>query len=328
MNNRPGSYTYLSDEEWNNKIHHIDLIAKNCELCPRRCHVNRFEGEKGFCGAPGEMIISSIFPHHGEEPPISGQCGSGTVFFSYCTLKCCFCQNYQISHEFEGQTYTVDDLSAKMLHLQNIGCHNINLVTATHFLPWILRALRKACENGLVLPIVYNCGGYELSPTISLLSGIVDIYLPDMKYGIDSPATHYSAASDYIEINRTAIREMFRQVGPLRCSNSDIAYRGLLIRHLVLPDNQQSSEAVCSYLQSIFDPQDIFISLMAQYKPLYKASDFHELKTLLKEEHYSSIKAQFLEAGFQGFFQELEQMDNSFIINFKKRKEEPLLGTG
>lgn len=326
MNTKPGSYIYLSQDEWNKRIAQIDSIAAACELCPRRCRVNRFKGEHGFCGAPGEMIISSIFPHHGEEPPISGLNGSGTVFFSYCTLKCCFCQNYQISHEHQGQRYSVNDLADKLLHLQDLGCHNINLVTATHFLPWILRAVKEAANRGLHLPIVYNCGGYELVSTISLLSGIIDIYLPDMKYGTDQQSSEYSGAPDYVEINRNAIREMFHQVGPLRMDKNEIAYRGLCIRHLILPGNLASSEAICKYLQSTFDPQDIYISLMAQYRPLYKASNFDILNCMLPEDFYSKIKEMFLAAGFDGFYQELEQMDKSFLINFEKRKEEPLTG--
>lgn len=324
---RSASYTYLPEDDWKDRIARIDAIAAHCELCPRRCHVNRLIGEKGFCGAPGELVISSIFPHHGEEPPISGKNGSGTVFFSYCTLKCCFCQNFQISHEHEGKTYSIEKLAQKMLHLQELGCHNINLVTATHFLPWVLRALKLASEKGLKLPIVYNCGGYELSTTISLLSGIVDIYLPDMKYGINKAAIDYSSAPDYVENNRKSIREMFRQTGPLRIDSNNYAWKGLCIRHLVLPGNLDSSKAICDYLSSVFDPDDIHISLMAQYRPLYKASQFDHLNQMLSDESYNCIKNVFISAGFDGFFQELEHLDKSFLINFKEQKEKPLTGT-
>jgi putative pyruvate formate lyase activating enzyme len=323
---RSASYTYLSEGDWDERISRIDLIAENCQLCPRRCRVNRLVGEKGFCAAPSEMIISSIFPHHGEEPPISGEKGSGTVFFSYCTLKCCYCQNYQISHEHEGKTYSIEELADKMLHLQELGCHNINLVTATHFLPWILKALRIAAKKGLNLPIVYNCGGYELCSTISLLSGIVDIYLPDMKYGIEKAAAEYSCAPDYVQINRDAIREMFRQTGPLRLDSDGIAWRGLCIRHLVLPGNLESSRSIYEFLRSVFDPEDISISLMAQYKPLYKADQFETLRETLSPESYSFIKELFISAGFGGYYQELEQLDKSFLIDFKSHKDKPLTG--
>ena len=182
------AYTYLTDADWTQRINELARIAGCCELCPRRCRVNRFEGERGFCAAPGELVVSSIFPHHGEEPPLSGTGGSGTVFFTHCTLKCVFCQNYQISHEQEGRPFTEAELAQKMLHLQDLGCHNINLVTPTHFLPWILRSLKIAAGGGLRLPIVYNCGGYELAATVDLLTDVVDIWLPDMKYGDNVPA--------------------------------------------------------------------------------------------------------------------------------------------
>ncbi len=323
---RSASYTYLSEDEWNERILKIDAVATSCQLCPRRCRVNRLIGEKGFCAAPAEMIISSIFPHHGEEPPISGENGSGTVFFSYCTLKCCFCQNYQISHEHEGKPCSIEEMAEKMLHLQKLGCHNINLVTATHFLPWVVKALKIAAKKGLNLPIVYNCGGYELSSTISLLSGIVDIYLPDMKYGVENAATEYSGAPDYVQINREAIREMFRQTGPLCLYSNGTAWRGLCIRHLVLPGNFESSRLICEFLCSVFDPEDISISLMAQYTPLYKANQFEPLRDTLSLESYSIIINQFISAGFSGYYQEFEQLDKSFLINFKSHKDKPLTG--
>ena len=323
---RQASYTFLSDTEWQDKIEKLETFASQCELCPRKCGVNRLEGEKGFCGAPGEMVISSIFPHHGEEPPISGNNGSGTVFFSYCTLKCCFCQNYQISHEFEGRVFTIKELSAKFLNLQKLGCHNINLVTATHFLPWIVRALKGAASEGLTIPIVYNCGGYENSSVVKVLDSIVDIYLPDMKYGHNLYAGRYSNAPDYVETNLNTIKEMFHQTGPLRIDSKGIAYRGLCIRHLVLPENTSASERIFEFLKTNFDPQDIYVSLMAQYRPLYKAKKFREISKPVTVPEYEQVKQMFIDAGFEGFYQEISQMDRSFIIDFKKRKEERLTG--
>ena len=177
---RAASYTCLTEGEWDGKIAQLDAIARSCSLCPRSCGIDRIADERGFCGAPGESIVSSIFPHHGEEPPLSGNRGSGTVFFTFCTLKCVFCQNYQISHLGEGEPIAADDLAKKLVDLQVMGCHNINLVTATHFLPWVVRSLKRASLMGLSIPIVYNCGGYERPEIMALLSGIVDIYLPDM----------------------------------------------------------------------------------------------------------------------------------------------------
>jgi putative pyruvate formate lyase activating enzyme len=320
-----GSYTYLTDEDWEKKCNSLKSIVQHCTLCPRQCKVDRLQGKCGFCEAPARLVISSIFAHHGEEPPISGSGGSGTVFFSYCTLKCCFCQNYQLSHEYEGKIYTEEEFAGELTKLQNAGCHNINLVTATHFLPWILQSVRMASMAGLHIPIVYNCGGYERPEIIKLLDGVIDIYLPDMKYGSNQAATLFSHAPDYTEFNQESIREMFRQVGPLRLDNNGIAKRGLCIRHLVLPENIQNSNAVIAFLKKYFDPEDISISLMAQYNPLYNAKSFPSINRRIAEEEYEKTKAEFIEAGFNGFFQEYEKMNQNFIIDFKTRKSQRLI---
>jgi len=323
---KQASYTYLTDNEWGARIEALDRIASSCELCPRRCRVDRLKNTRGFCGAPGNLVISSIFPHHGEEPPISGTGGSGTVFFTYCTLKCVFCQNFQLSHLAEGVPHSFSELAEKMLSLQNMGCHNINLVTPTHFLPWVLKALKEAARKGLMVPIVYNCGGYELASVMSLLAGIVDIYLPDMKYGTNAQAKRYSGAPDYVDINRAAIREMFRQVGPLRMDGNGIAYRGLCIRHLVLPQGGAGTEDIYNFLTSAFDPHDLYLSLMAQYRPMYRAGEFPEINRTVTLEEYEPLRRKFIEAGFGGFYQEISRMDRSFVIDFKKRKSERLTG--
>jgi putative pyruvate formate lyase activating enzyme len=320
------SFSFLSPVEWDERIEEADRIASACELCPRRCGVNRLKGEKGFCRAPGELVISSIFPHHGEEPPISGKNGSGTVFFSYCTLKCLFCQNYQISHEAQGETYTPSRLAQKLLDLERQGCHNINLVTPAHFLPWILQALKEAAAGGLSIPLVYNSGGYESPAALGLLKGIVDIYLPDMKYGEADAARQYSNAGDYVEVNREAIIEMFKQVGPLRIDKNEIAYRGLCIRHLALPHGRAYSENIVQFLATSFDPRDLTISLMAQYRPLYRAHEFPELSRGPTHEEYDSIKRLFEQANINGYYQEMEKLDGTFCIDFNKRKYEPLTG--
>jgi putative pyruvate formate lyase activating enzyme len=320
------SYAYLTNDDWALRIDELDRIAARCELCPRRCGVNRLEGERGFCGAPGGLVVSSIFPHHGEEPPLSGTGGSGTVFFTHCTLKCVYCQNFQISHEREGRTFLVEELAQKLLGLQEKGCHNVNLVTATHFLPWVLRALRMAAEAGLAVPVVYNCGGYELEETIDLLKDVVDIWLPDMKYGATEFARLYSKAPDYVDVSQAAVRRMFRQVGPLRCDDVGIAHRGLCIRHLVLPNGQSASREVLGFLKRIFDPQDIFISLMAQYRPLYDAARHALIGMRVDPAQYEMIKQEFIAAGFEGFYQDPERLDTGFVIDFKTRKEDPLYG--
>jgi len=320
------SYLHLSSQDWDKRITTLDTLARSCRLCPRQCGIDRFSGEKGFCKAPDIPVISSIFPHHGEEPPLSGTGGSGTVFFSHCTLGCLFCQNFQISHEFEGRRYRIEELADAMVKLQDDGCHNINLVTATHFLPWIVRALKAAVAKGLSIPIVYNCGGYELASVMTLLKDMVDIFLPDMKYGNDEHAKKYSNAGDYVAVNQATVREMYRQVGPLRLDSEGIYYRGLCVRHLVLPHGLANSEKILEYLKRTFDPHDISISLMAQYRPLYKASAFPELCDPIEADDYETIKQAFQTADFGGYYQDLSDLDRAFIINFKERRNEPLTG--
>jgi putative pyruvate formate lyase activating enzyme len=213
-----------------------------------------------------------------------------------------------------------------MIRLQERGCHNINLVTATHFLPWVVRSLRLAAEKGLVIPIVYNCGGYEHASTLGLLDGIVDIYLPDMKYGSNGSAQLFSRTANYRSFNRSSVREMFRQVGPLRTTDDGIAWRGLCIRHLILPNNLASSDSLIEFLLTVFDPADIHISLMAQYRPLYRAAEFAELNRMITPAEYDSVKNKMVDAGFGGYFQDLSTINGAFIIDFTKRKEEALTG--
>ncbi len=323
---KPGSYIYLDADQWRRKKAAFDALAAQCTLCPRQCGVQRFSGRTGYCQAPNRLIISSIFPHFGEEPPISGARGSGTVFFAHCTLKCVYCQNYQLSHLHEGREYTEEELAARMVWLQEQGCHNINLVTPAHFLPWIVRAIEIACRDGLTAPIVYNCGGYESVAVIEALEGIVDIYLPDMKYGADAEARLYSAASDYTAINRAAIAAMFRQTGPLRLDSEGIAVRGTCIRHLALPHNKSHSDQICRWLSERFDPADLYISLMAQYHPCYRAAQFEELCRPVDAKTYRTIMRRFRTAGFEGFYQNPRHIDDSFLINFAQRKHEPLTG--
>ena len=320
------SYTFLSDQSWCVKIAAADALASVCALCPRRCGVDRLKNQKGFCEAGSTLTISSVFPHHGEEPPLSGSGGSGTIFFSHCTLHCCFCQNHQISHEGEGAPYTVEALAHKMMELQSLGCHNVNLVTATHFLPWVLRALKESVKIGLNVPIVYNCGGYETVETIEILRDIVDIWLPDIKYGDNTAAQKYSRAPDYVEVNHAAIRAMFRQVGRLRVDKNNVGVRGLIIRHLVLPSGLSGSESVVRWLLSLFDPDDITISLMAQYFPAYHSKDFPEINRRITRAEYEPVAALFANSGFAGFFQEVEDAVGAFKIDFKQRKDSPLTG--
>jgi len=218
------------------------------------------------------------------------------------------------------------ELARRFIDLQDQGCHNINLVTPSHFLPWLLEALHEAVLAGLSIPIVHNNGGYETKESIDLLQGIADIYLPDMKYGRPEEATRYSRARDYVEVNQTAIKTMFRQVGPLTMDKNGIARRGMCIRHLVLPSAQSHSEDIFEFLMKSFDPHDLTISLMAQYRPLHKACDFPEIARTLLPTEYEPVKRKFEEAGIGGFYQELSELDTRFCIDFTKRKSEPLRG--
>jgi len=259
------------------RIKQAYAIFEHCQLCPRRCGVNRQRGEKGFCRAPVKPVIFGFHPHFGEEMSLVGGGGSGTIFFSNCNLRCIFCQNWPISHEGRGKEVQDEDLADMMIKLQNIGCHNINLVTPTHVMPNILNATRIALKKGLHLPLVYNTSGYELLEILKILDGIVDIYLPDMKYMDEDKAAKYSAgASDYPEIARKAIIEMNRQVGQLRLDKQGIVLRGLMIRHLVMPNRVAGTEKFVKWVAEALS-KSTYVNIMAQYHVEYKAYDYPEI---------------------------------------------------
>ncbi len=246
-------------------------IYRSCRLCPRQCGVNRLKGELGVCALPARAKVYSAHPHFGEEPPLVGRNGSGTVFFSRCNLLCLFCQNWEINHRGDGWFYSDEELGRLFLSVQNMGCHNLNLVTPTHLAPNIVAALRFAVSRGFRLPIVYNCGGYEALEAVRLLDGIVDIYLPDFKYMDGQVAARLSSgAADYPERAAEAIAEMHRQVGVLQLDERGIARRGLLIRHLVLPENLAGTDRFVKWVAEKLSP-DTWVNIMAQYRPEYKA---------------------------------------------------------
>jgi len=281
----PGYLKLQKSGELKARIKKLYELLKECRICPRKCGVNRLKGERGFCRSGLEPIVSSFHPHFGEEPPISGFKGSGTIFFAHCSLRCVFCQNYLISHLGNGNEISVEKLAEGMLNLQEMGCHNINLVTPTHFSPQIVRALSIAIEEGLHIPLVYNCGGYEAVETLRLLEGIIDIYMPDMKYGGKEEGEKYSSASDYFEVAKKAVKEMFRQVGNLKIDRKGIAYKGLLIRHLILPHRLAKTRNVFEFIAKEISPLT-YISLMSQYFPAYKAQEFRELNRKITQEEY------------------------------------------
>ncbi len=276
----------VSKTELDERIEAAYALLESCRVCPRECGVNRLNDERqGFCRSGLNPVISSVSPHHGEEPPLSGTKGSGTIFFTNCNLRCVYCQNYPISQMGNGVERSPGELACQMVYLQQQGCHNLNLVTPTHFMPQILKAAGIARERGFNLPIVYNTSGYESLEAIRLLDGIVDIYMPDMRYSDDRMAVKYSAAPHYAEINRAAIKEMYRQVGNLVLDGSGIAKKGLLIRHLVFPGGLSGTEGIMKFLAEEVS-KDVYISLMSQYFPAYKAHSFKELSRRLTAEEY------------------------------------------
>jgi len=248
----------------------------SCTLCPRQCRVNRLEGALGYCEAPAELVISSVLAHYGEESPLVGVGGSGTIFLTHCNLKCLFCQNYEISMKGEGLSYSHKELAAAMIDLQRRGCHNINFVTPTHYVPAILRGLSLAIDQGLFIPLVYNCSGYESLEVVKLLEGIVDVYMPDIKFLRRELSDRYCSAPDYPDVVREILKEMQRQVGDLVVDDRGIAQRGLLIRHLVMPSHGENTKDVLDFIRQELS-QDAFVNIMAQYHPCYQASRFEEI---------------------------------------------------
>jgi putative pyruvate formate lyase activating enzyme len=295
----------ISDIELQERIEAAYGLLKACRVCPRECGVNRLENDKlGFCRSGLNPIVSSVSPHYGEEPPLSGDKGSGTVFFTNCNLRCVYCQNYPISQMGNGEERTAGELACQMLWLQEQGCHNLNLVTPTHFVPQILKALGIAMQRGFDLPIVYNTSGYESMETLRLLDGIVDIYLADMRYSDNAAAMKYSVAPDYPEINRAAVREMYGQVGNLVLDKHGIAKQGLIIRHLVLPGNIAGTEGVMKFLAEEIS-KDVAISLMSQYFPAYRAKEIKEINRRITTDEYEKAYRIMLKNGLEnGWMQE------------------------
>jgi len=248
------------------KIGKAFQTLEKCHLCPRDCGVNRLEGERGVCKAGYLPEVSSCSPHFGEERPLVGFHGSGTIFMTHCNLRCLFCQNYSISHLGEGQEVSFERLAKMMVELQKIGCHNINFVTPTHYVPQILKALAVAIEKGLSVPLVYNTGGYDSVETLKLLDGVFDIYMPDLKYSGSEVAQTYSQAPDYPQVARLAFKEMHRQVGDLIIDERGIAQRGLLVRHLVLPQETAGTKEAMRFLASEIS-KNTYVNIMDQYHP-------------------------------------------------------------
>ena len=288
MRSQKSHPVYLSTQSAGMLSQKADLLearSSPCRLCPHECGAHRLDGERGRCRLGAETLVASASPHFGEEAPLVGQGGSGTIFFASCNMACVFCQNYEISHFARGDALTAEQLSGVMLRLQHLGCHNINLVTPTHVVHAITRALAIAAPRGLSIPLVYNCGGYESVETLRLLDGVIDIYMPDIKYASDEEALRYSGAKDYWERTKEAVREMHRQVGDLQIDARGVAQCGLLIRHLVMPGNLAGTARVVEFIAKEIS-RDSYVNVMDQYRPCYKASRIPELSRPLTRSEY------------------------------------------
>lgn len=292
------AYRKLSSARLWEKVRVAEDILKNCVLCPRNCKVDRTSGNVGFCRTGDKPFVASWGPHFGEERPLVGRLGSGTIFFSFCNLGCIFCQNWTISHLGEGNEISFEKLAHIMLEIQDMGCHNINLVTPTHQMPMILHSIAIASEMGMNIPIVYNCGGYESLEAIKILDRVVDIYMPDFKYSDPQMALKYSKAKDYPEKAKAAIKEMHRQVGDLMIDERGIALRGLLVRHLILPEGIAGTKEVVRFIAEEIS-KNTYINIMDQYYPCYKAFEHPPLDRRITTKEYTEAVKMAIDAGLK-----------------------------
>lgn len=288
MSTQPAYLRLLASGELSKRVQAAGELLASCTVCPRECRVNRLAGEKGKCLTGRSAMVSSYGPHIGEEKPLSGWRGSGTIFLTRCNLNCLYCQNHDISQASAGEEMEPEQIAGLMLRLQSYGCHNINLVSPTHVVPQLLAAISIAANSGLRLPIVYNSGGYDSVPTLRLLEGVVDIYMPDMKYASADAALRYSNIPGYPQVNRAAVREMHRQVGDLLLDEHGIALRGLLVRHLILPNCLASSGEIIDFIAREISTST-YLNLMDQYRPEYLADQYPELNRRITAEEYREV---------------------------------------
>jgi putative pyruvate formate lyase activating enzyme len=291
-------------EDIRERVERAQALLEECMLCPRRCGVNRLEGQVGFCGVAGKPKVASHNVHLGEEPPISGTRGSGTIFFSGCNMRCKYCQNFPISQLRHGREVNAKEVAEMMLTLQSKGCHNVNLVTPSHLVPQILEALACAWDRGFDLPLVYNSSGYDSVDSLKLLEGVIDVYLADMRYSDDDPAKEFSSAEDYVEVNRQAIKEMYRQVGNLAMDERGLAKTGLIIRHLILPHDVAGSARTFRFIQREISP-DAHVSLMGQYFPSFEAGRCVSInRKIIPAEYETAVESFFASGLSKGWIQE------------------------
>jgi putative pyruvate formate lyase activating enzyme len=317
----PGYIALFRSGELERRACALEARLASCDICPRQCKVNRLQGETGFCHSGQLPIVSAICAHRGEEPAISGTNGSGTIFFGNCNMRCAYCQNYQISQNWRKQKSNeiyCRTLAANMIHLQNdLKCHNINFVSPSHFVPQMVRAIAEAVPMGLRIPIVYNTGGYDSVETLRELAGIVSIYLPDIRYGDDRTARRYSQAKAYVKYNRAAIKEMYRQVGDLVIDKNGLAQRGLIVRHLILPNRLAGSAESLAWLAQEVSPS-VTVSIMSQYSPQHKAPGIPLLSRVISAAEYETVINLLSRLGLEnGWTQELESPDN-YLPDFER----------
>jgi putative pyruvate formate lyase activating enzyme len=310
----PGYLALYRSEELARRVARLEARLADCDICPRQCGAKRLEGETGTCNSGLMPIVASAGAHHGEEPAISGSRGSGTIFFGNCNLRCVYCQNYQISQMPEVQrhnTISTGELAGHMLYLQDeLGCHNINLVTPSHFVPQIARAVLEAVPLGLRIPLVYNTSSYDAVATLQELDGVVDIYLADLRYAADKMARRYSRVHHYVASSRAAIKEMQRQVGDLQLDDNGVARRGLIIRHLILPHDIAGSRDSLTWLVSEVSPH-VAVSVMSQYYPAHKARKYRELNRKITPEEYAAVAEIVAELGIEnGWMQGMASADS------------------
>lgn len=287
---KPSYIALYNSGKLTERIERANELLKECQLCPRRCKVNRLAGEKGVCKTGKLPIVSSYSPHFGEESPLVGEHGSGTIFITNCNLGCIFCQNFEISHLEEGNEVSLKRFAEMMISLKDMGCHNINFVTPTHVVPQILSALPMAIESGLDVPLVYNTGGYDLVETLKLLEGVFDIYMPDFKFADSEVSAKYCKAKDYPEIAMAAVKEMHRQVGDLLINDEGVAERGLLIRHLVMPGGLAGTRKVLKFLATEIS-KNTYVNIMNQYHPCGQAHRHPPIdRSLTFDEYQEAVK--------------------------------------
>ena len=317
----PGYIALYHSGELERRAQRLEARLASCDICPRECRVNRLEGETGFCHSGRLPVISSFCTHHGEEPVLSGSRGSGTIFFSNCNLRCVYCQNYQISQDWQKQRSNEVDLrtlAENMLYLQDeLGCHNINLVSPSHFVPQIVRALTEAAAMGLKLPLVYNTNSYDSIKTLEELSGIISIYLPDLKYASDVYASQLSEAPDYVARSRQAIKEMYRQVGGIVVDKSGLAQRGLIVRHLILPNGLSGSRESLTWLAKEVSKR-VTISAMSQYHPVHRAYQFPLLSRSISLSEYQEVLNIMEELGLEKGWTQKMGAQEDYLPDFER----------